>query len=38
MMLSKLWGRMPSCAPVGNRRFRKRVTNPTQVSNLPHQQ
>src|SRR5207302_10418826 len=38
-----VWGRMASCAPVGNRRctcgpasFGRRVTNPPQVSNLPH--
>ena len=38
-----LWGRMASCAPVGNRRWtagwagaERRVTNPPQVANLPH--
>jgi hypothetical protein len=38
-----LWGRMESCAPVANQRctarlasFGRRVTNPPQVSNLPH--
>lgn len=33
----KLWGRMESCATVGNRRWTgRRVTNPPQVFNLPH--
>ncbi len=37
-----MWGRMASCAPVGNRRYAvclystKRVNNPLQVANLPH--
>jgi hypothetical protein len=37
-----MWGRMASCAPVGNRRYAarfhssKRVANPLQVANLPH--
>src|SRR5689334_19079755 len=29
---------MESCAPVGNRRFERRVSNPPQVANLPHKQ
>src|SRR5690242_8240208 len=39
----ELWGRMASCAPVGNRRstacrasFERRFTNPPHVANLPH--
>jgi hypothetical protein len=33
----KLWGRMESCATVGNRRWTgRRVTNSPQVFNPPH--
>ena len=34
---ARLWGRTASCAPVVNRRLRwRRVANPPQVNNLPH--
>jgi hypothetical protein len=33
-----LWGRMASCAPIGNRRKRGRFTIGPQVANLPHKQ
>jgi hypothetical protein len=43
VITATLWGRMESCAPVGNRRcvarfasFGRRGSNPPQVANLPH--
>ena len=33
--LTRLWGSLASCAPVGYRR-NWRVANPPQVDNLPH--
>jgi hypothetical protein len=42
MIRFRMWGRMASCAPVANRRCvtcfqsSKRIANPLQVANLPH--
>jgi hypothetical protein len=31
-----MWGRLPTCAPIGNRRKLGRVSNPPQDAILPH--
>jgi hypothetical protein len=30
------WGRLPTCAPIVNRRWNRRVNNPLQDDTLPH--